>query len=370
MKLAMQGARLRPLLENAAALAPGLHKRPALESTRLSVRDDGSVVIAASNTRESIQLKAIAHKYDPGEVFLPSENLLRLVKEAKEQLVTITWNGKSLKAKVRWGRSTATLPTEAPGSLPEIKTFDEKRGYVTMKGTTFTEVMKRTAFAVQTDFTQRAMHGVSVEIREGNLTTAATDGMRFSLVEAAGLAGSDPKFSLTALVPPLKPKLLSAFVGEGDIDLQVSGSFLHARGERGEMAWTMLQGEFPDWRGHVPKTAPRGMTLDRKTMLSMLKQAGLLKVTGSTTHRFTLDADKMLMETSAGVEGGVAASIEIPWPHAKLEIGLDPKFMEEGLAAMGNEKVWVGFDSDRTPVVMREDHEDFDYIYCVVPRLS
>ena len=93
MKLVMQGDRLRPLLENAAALAPGTGKRPSLECTRLSVEADGSVVVAASNTKESIRLKSTAHKWQEGSVFLPSENLLRLVKAAKSELVTISWNG-------------------------------------------------------------------------------------------------------------------------------------------------------------------------------------------------------------------------------------------------------------------------------------
>ncbi len=44
--------------------------------------------------------------------------------------------------------------------------------------------------------------------------------------------------------------------------------------------------------------------------------------------------------------------------------------MEDGLAAMETENVWMGFDSNRKPVVMREDHEDFTYTYCVVPRLA
>jgi DNA polymerase-3 subunit beta len=376
MRVKIAADKLRPLVETAAGLAPGTGKRPQLECSRLMVSTDGELTVAASNTHESVCLKVAIEEGDPGSVFLPSVNLQRIVKEVikvarlkkDEGFLEIRWNGKNLKADLLWRGAKAQLPTEPIDSLPAFEPFDESTGFVTLPAKLFTGLFKRMTFAVQTDFTKRAMHGVQIRASNGKLVSAATDGMRFSLLQA-DIAKSE--HVIDAIIPPIGNKTLLRLSADGDqVDLQITDSTLRARGKLGEMSWTRVAGDFPDWEGHVPTTQPKNMDLDRKTMIAMLKQAGLLKVVGSTTHRFTLENNRMEMAAVSGVEGSVNAHMDIPWPHPKLEIGLDPKFLEEGLAAMDSAEVWVGFDHSQAHAVFREKTDEFSYIYVVVPRLS
>jgi len=368
MKLIAPADALRPAIEACAEIADKTGKRPVYAATRIDC-DGSAVKFSAMNGTESLQLN-VSDRIDPtsvGSVFLPSANLARIVKDAKKDTICLQWNGKSLHATLDYGTSRLKLPVEPPENLPPIVSFNPAKPFFTLTASALTSLFKRTTIAVQTDFTNRSLHGVCIRTDGATLKMASTDGRRFALVTATVENPDDAAFD--TLAPPPGPKLLArvAGAGEDEVKVQATPSLLIVNGPSGQMSWRLISGKFPDYEGHVPLTAPFTMTLNRKDLLETLERHQLIKSVSSIKHRLTFTAGNLEMFSSAGVDGETTVNLELPWVWDDFVIHLDPGLVTAGLAAMSSEEITFGVDTPKTPVVFREIGKPFDCLYMVVP---
>jgi DNA polymerase-3 subunit beta len=367
MKLTIAAETLRPAVEAAAGLAPKSNKIPQLECVRIDATPDITVVSAA-NLVESIRLNLPAgSSVTPGPVFVPSENLLRVVKEAKKEDVTIEWDEKKLHASVKFGWVKVKLPTESPENQRTFKRFDGKKDHAVVPGAALSALIKRTAFSVQKDFTSRTLGGISVKIGTDKIELAATDGRRMAVArQAVENTGKETN----AVVPVITPKLIGKLIDDGDpLNVQLTGNVLIIHGTKGEMTHRLISGTFPPYEAHLPWTSPHEITVDRKTLQAVLKKASLLKVAGGIEAVFTITKDSFAMTATAQIEGAVADQMEIEWPHADVTINLDHTFMEDALKSMTSEKVVIGAEARDKPFILRELTEGIEAVNVILPKV-
>jgi DNA polymerase-3 subunit beta len=369
MKFTAPAASLRPLIEAAAELAPGSGKIPQLEATKLEVSDPDHLVVSASNLVEAIRLNlAPVTKVMPGAVFVPSINLLRVIKEAKKEDVTIAWNGKSLHASVSWAGTKVKLPTEPPENQRAFKRFNAKKPFATVPASAFSDLVKRTAFAVQSDFASRTLGGVSVKVKTDALELAATDGRRLAVARKA-IPGAG--HFTEAVVSPMPPKVIDRLHAEGEsVDVQLLGPVLAIRGSVGETARRLLSGHFPDYEAHVPWTMPREIRVKRKDLIALVKKANLLKVAGGINTYFQFEDNILHMEAVASVEGSTEAAMGIDWPHPKVRINLDHTFIDQALKSMSSDEVILGIESGEAQFTIREESTVYEVINVIMPKVG
>jgi DNA polymerase III sliding clamp (beta) subunit (PCNA family) len=369
MKLIAPAGDLRPFIEACADIAPKKNKRPVLEATLITA-DATGVTFNATNLHDTVWLRT--EKIVPmkvGQVLLPSANLLRVIKEAGKEDISISWNGESLKATLAWGKSRIQLPVELPTSFPVIDRFDEKQGFIKLTASALTGHLKRTSFATQVAFTARALHGINVVVKGIAIAFAATDGMRFALVEAE--CENPDAIALDAIIPPVKLKQLRRLheVGENKLDVQATSSWLRIRGPNGELAWRLIAGVFPKWEGYVPRKVPKEMSVNRKALHGVVSAHKVVKSSLSKDYRIDLTDGNFKLTARAGIDGDMESELGCPWTHGDFAISLDPEFLEQGLNVMALDEIVFGVGSVRDPVLMREHTPDFTYIYSVVPRV-
>jgi DNA polymerase III sliding clamp (beta) subunit (PCNA family) len=370
MRLTATATKLKPFIDASAKLAPQTGKRPQLECTRIDVRGDRAV-FSATNLIETVRLiYSDEMTGEDGSVYLPSVNLQRVIREAKREEVTIEWNGKAQKATATFGAVRVALPVEPPDNLPVIPGFSDKDPFVTLLASAMAGTLARTTFAVQANFMARALAGVSLKIRRGQLEAAATDGTAIAIVRVDVV---NPTMLVTdALLPPISHEAIARIAADkkANVDLQLTGGTLHLRGPGGELTWRLRTGQFPDYDGHVPERLAKAVEIPRRDLLSLLDKAHLLKVVTLPDYTFTVRRGELELLASAGIDGSVRAALEIEWPWPSLEISLDPGLLEVAVKAMDADMVSVGFESPEQPVLLREVTTLFDNRYAVSPRFK
>lgn len=364
MKIIAHSETLKPACKAAASLAPGTGKIPQLECVRIDVTEK-ETEISCSNMTESLRLKLDVGG-EPGSVFVPAVNLMRTIKEAKKQDVTISWDGEKLYAKVKFGRTTVKLPTEDPNNQRVMRRFDPDKKFTSMPGADLSALIKRTAFSVQTDFASRTLGGVSVQVTADKLELAATDGRRMAVaikeVETEGKPTS-------AIIPPMTTKSLLALFNEGEaLHLQVAGNALVFHGSKGEVTKRLISGKFPPYQSHVPWTSPYETKINRKEFIDLLKLASLLKVAGGVEAVFTFADNELQLAVSALVEGVMTSSMAIDWPHPEVKINLEHTFVDEALKSVESEEVIIGLEASLRPLTIREITDDMKVISFVLPK--
>lgn len=371
MRFRAPATKLKPFVNATASLAPGSGKRPQLECTRIDVLGN-KAIFSATNLSETVRLAFSDDEMvgEDGSVYLPSVNLQRIVREAKREDVEISWNGKSQKALVRFGAVRVSLPIEPPDNLPNIPKFDAKLPFVTLKGSALAGTLARTVFAVQGNFMARALAGVSMKIKPGQLEAAATDGTAIAVVRTAIVNPS--AITASAILPPISHKtvLWICADAEATVDLQFTEGSLRLRGPDGELTWRLLTGQFPDYEGHVPESLPMTVEVDRRKLLLLLDKARLLKITSLPEYVFTARRGELEMVASAGTDGTVCASMEIDWPWDELTMSLDPALLEVAVKAMKTDTISFGFEAGDQPVLLRESGADLENRYAVSPRFK
>lgn len=369
MQLTIPAPLLRRPLEACAEIADKSGKRPVYAATRIDV-EDGAIVCSATNSRESVVLRESGEidAMSNGSVFLPSENLLRIVKAAKKESLTITWPESKPQAKLNYGSTWMKLPVEPPKNLPPIIGFNENLPSFRMPAAALTSLFQRAVVSIQTDFTNRALHGVCLRTQDDTVFMAATDGRRFSLVSmpVEGLDG----VNVDILVPPPSMSRLRRLYDESDdahIEIQASSARVCMRGPKGELSWRLIDGRFPDYEGHIPLVSAREMTLDRRALIDLLEQHAVIKTAGGMKHKLTFDDGRVRMDSSAGIDGAVSVSAEVPWEWEEIVVYLDPALVVDGLKVMRSKEVVMGIDSAQLPVLFKEVGTEHDYRYMVVP---
>ena len=355
-------------MEACASIADKSGKRPVYAATRIDI-EDGVATFSATNGNESIRVQ-LAAGLDPGSegsVFLPSENLLRAIKDAKKCEFAIKWNGKTQRATIDYAGARLRLPTEPPGNLPPIHGFSESRPSIKLQASALTGLFKRTVCAVQTDFTNRSLHGVCMRVKGTKLVMAATDGKKFSLVSYE--IENPREAALDVLVPPPNPKQVATLFSlpEEWMEVQSTVSKFTLRGPLGDMSWRTIAGTFPDYEGHIPLTSARELTVDRLALIEVLERHTVIQTSGGMKHKVTFREGEMEVHSESSVDGGLTATLGVPWTWEDMVIFLDPILACEGLKAMSSKDVLVGIDSPDQPLSFKEPDGDFNFRYMVVP---
>lgn len=354
-------------MEACAAIADKTGKRPVYAAVRIDI-EGGVATFAATNGQQSIRVQ-LAQGIEPGSegsVFLPSQNLLRMVKDAKKETFTVEWDGKKSMATIRYGENRLRLPIEPPENLPPIQTLNPKRPVVKLQASALTGLFRRTICAVQTDFTNRSLHGVCLRTKGDQIVMAATDGMRFSLIKNKIENPKDAK--LDTLVPPPSLKHIDTLYHHADdwMEIQATHSLFLVKGPAGEMSWRTIVGDFPDYEGHIPLTNMREMVVNRKALIEVCERHGVIQTVASMKHKLTLTKDRATFFSQAGVDGEVAATMKFPWEWEDMVVHLNPQLVVDGLSSMDAEEVLVGIDNPVSPLSFKEQG-GFDFRYMVVP---
>ena len=368
MKVTLPAATLRPAIQAAANLAPKSGKIPQLECVRIDATEDVTV-ISAANLVESIRLNLPAgDDVAIGAVFVPSENLLRAIKEAKKEDVTIEWDGKKLHAQVRFGSTKVKLPTESPENQRTFKRFNDKKPCAIVLGSDLSALIKRTAFSVQKDFSSRTLGGISVKITGGKIELAATDGRRMAVARKMSSMGGD---ETEAVVPVMTPKLIDTLIDEGDpVSVQIASNVLIIKGPHGETTQRLISGQFPPYEAHTPWTSPQEIEVDRKEFLGLLKKASLLKVAGGIEAVFVVTKEFLQMTATAQIEGSITDAIPIEWPHDDVQINLEHTFLQDALKSMTSDRLVIGVEAADKPFIMRELTEGIEAVNVILPKVS
>ena len=371
MKYTSPAPRLLKAIQAAAALAPGTGKRFQIESTLLTVTDVGALEVQATDMADSFWFRVDPvpnTPFTPGKLFLGSANLSRAIKEAGKADVTIETVG-DYGALISWGTTKVKLPAEMVEDAPPVKRFNPADPTVQLPASGLIALLKRVNFATSTDFKNRSMAFVRIEVKPKGLRLGATDGARIASVEID--LDKDAAYVSTAYVMPIKPARIKLLVDGDDkvtIKLRVTPEIITLVTDSAEMTVRTGHAQWPDFDIDKQLTNAKAVTIPTADMKKLLNGADLLKVKGETTCEFKLTANALEMDAIATVEGAVNSQIPVEWKYDPFTIRLDPSFLWDAVNACDADQVELSFDTNQQPAKLREAEGNRLYLYALGAR--
>jgi DNA polymerase III subunit beta len=245
-----------------------------------------------------------------------------------------------------------------------------------MKAEEFALTVAQVARAASADDARPVLTGVSLEAGTDSLTAAATDSYRLAVRTVPWEQGAD----LTVLVPrrALDEARRSAEQLGGEVRLMLEPSQVtFAFGDR-RITTRLIEGMFPDFRQLIPAGHDRRLVVDRMELAEVVRRVSVVGETNTTATPVTLHLteDTVRVTAGSGEVGEAEESLAGRLEGEPLTIAFNPRYLADGLDAVGGEQVALEFRDELKPAVLRPspdnagDGEDVaagDFLYLLMP---
>lgn len=338
MKFAIQQEDLQKALDVVAGVVPGKTTLPILTCILMEA-DKNGLMLSATNLDISILMRtAKVDVQAPGKVAVPASKLVNFTRSLSPGEVVVELKGSRLS--VRSGKASLEEVCMNAQEYPALPQTAPGEG-LTIAGSTLTEMVAETSYAVSRDETRPALMGILWEVAPESLTMVATDAHRLArslrhltwdvpanrnlIVDTAGLRHL-PR--LVAQAGDSEP--VEVFLGENQLSFRCGPSVLHTR---------LLEGPFPDYRAVLPANNDKLLVVDREALALAIRRVSI--TADRITSQIRLGVEKNRLElTAKGTDGSHAEDeIAVAYDGDAMEIGFNYNYLQDILKNVRSESV-------------------------------
>jgi len=360
---------LSELKTAAAALGRVVPARPVEGSRYQYVRLRLSAGEAVLTTTDSqlwleVSLSAVSASgpEDMGEhdVLLPGRLFCDLVSRLPGEILQLELEENQVK--VEAGGSVFLLNTAVSEQFPELP--EPEGSSLEVPVALLRDCVRRVVVCASSDSTRGALCGVRMQLEDGALEMAATDGYTLARTKVA-FPGSEA----VALTVPVNGMQEMVKLPAETLKLTFSQSYLLAEGCRYRLAMRLLDGHYPNYRRLLPgadfqpKTKAR---LTRKNLAEALFRLELVAKQAKNILRLELN-DGLVLSTTAPDLGSATESVSAQVEGSPITVGVDLRYLSRFLGVAGDEiEVWL--TASNQPLFWKTN-ADSEYLYLLMPIL-
>ena len=231
------------------------------------------------------------------------------------------------------------------------------------------DAVTRTLIATGEDALRPVMNGIFFDIKEDGLTIVASDGHKLScnklLNTKAEKAG--------AFIVPKKPSTLLRNIlnkTEEDVAINFDGRNAEIKTSDFEMTCRLIEGRFPNYASVIPKDNPNTITVNRESMIAVLRRVLIFSSAASPSVKIRLEPSKMIL-TAQNTDFSMSAeeSLICDYAGSPLSIGFKGPFLLDLINNLQGEEIIIRLaDASRAGIILpAEQKEGEDVLMLLMP---
>lgn len=375
MKFSVERDVLADAVAWAARSLPLRPSAPVLAGLLVDATADG-LVLSAFDYETSARATLSAEVSAEGAALVSGRLLADICRSLPAKPVQMVLDGSRVSLTCGAARFTLqTLPVEDYPSLPAMPTAAG-----TVPSDLFAHAVGQAVTAAGRDDMLPVLTGVRLEIEGETVALLATDRFRLSHRELTWNPAT-PGESLAALVPAKVLSDTAKSLTSGDqvtIALSASGTGegiigFEGTGPGGVRRTTtrLLDGEFPKVRALFPAEHTTVATVDKAALIESVKRVALVAERNSAVQ-LTFADGQLTLDAGSGDEAQASEALPAVIDGAEIATGFNPHFLLDGLSAIDESVVELGFTLASKPVVIKgsgaDDGESPGFRYLLMPR--
>src|SRR5208337_650901 len=313
----------RSVLLGGLNLAQGIVERrntvPILGNVLIDAKP-AAVTIAATDLEVGMRTELACECGQPGTVTLNAHKLFEIVRETEAGEVSLRTLENDW-VEIKCGRARFKMMSLDPRSFPAMPSSTERpepaagaapRAELSIGAKVLTTMIDKTIFAVSPDETRYNLSGVYLESPQPDtVRMAATDGHRLSMIDRQA-----PGFSMQggAILPRKGLAELRRLLdsdGETAVVLAVEAQLAWLLQGRTEISMRRVEGEFPDYRGVIPKDSKYQIAVARDALLAAIKRAAIFSSERYHGVRLALSSGSMTVSSTSPELGEASETIDV-----------------------------------------------------------
>jgi DNA polymerase-3 subunit beta len=337
---------------------------------------NGALSLSATDLEVGIRTQ-VACSGKEKSLTLNARKLFEIVREGEGGEVTLTaldgdWvELKCGRAKFKMmgldPRSFPAMPSQSTGKEATLAKKQLKAELV-IPATVLASMIDKTLFAVSPDEARYNLSGVYVEASGADSARmVATDGHRLAMVER-----EVPGFKMEggAIIPRKGLAELRKILdqnGDAEVRLTLEGQLAYLKRGTTEVSMRLVEGEFPDYRGVIPKQSKYKIGVARDPLLAAIKRAAIFSSERYHGVKFALSAGTLTVSSTSPETGEASESLDVDFKNDEFAIGFNASYVQQvlGVIPTGSD-VELGLSDDVSPGVIRTP-ADGQYTYVVMP---
>jgi DNA polymerase III subunit beta len=369
----------RVSLLNSLSLVQGIVERrntvPILGHVLLEP-DGTKLRLSATDLEVGIRSEAPCEATSKGSLTLNARKLFEIVREAEGERVEL----KSLDndwVEIKCGRARFKMMGLDPRSFPAMPSKSEKstdaarktaKGELKVMAPVLAAMIDKTLFAVSPDEARYNLSGVFIESPgPGSLRMVATDGHRLAMVDR-----EVPGFSMQGgTIIPRKGlaelrKLLDQ-AGDAQVELAIDSQLAWLRRGATEVSMRLVEGEFPDYRGVIPKESRYRISIVREALASAIKRAAIFSNERYHGVKLSFATDSLTVSSTSPDMGEASETMDIEFKGDEFSVGFNASYVQQVLSVLAAEtEAVLGLSDEVSPGVITTP-SDSGYQYVVMP---
>jgi DNA polymerase-3 subunit beta len=258
-----------------------------------------------------------------------------------------------------------TIPAHEFPKLPE-----PAEDTVELDAQAFADALRQVVSAASNDESRPILTGVLMAAEEGSLRLVATDSYRLAVRDLPGTSVLAEGQSV--LVPSHALKELARLLGEAEtVTLRLGerdASFeVAAVGELGpvRLMTRLIEGEFPNYRGLIPKTQPNRLTVGRDALLDALRRVRLL-AREATPVRLVMKPDSLELLAVTQDVGQAHEELDGKFEGNELTVAFNPEYLIAGIEVTPGDEITLETIDALKPALVRS-LEGSEFLYLLMP---
>ena len=371
MKIRIARDELLTGLQRVQGVVEKRNTMPALSNILLETKQDG-VELVATDLEIGIRGHYKAEVLEPGSVSVSARKLFEILREMPDSEIAITTQDNNW-VQIHAGKIQFKIVGLPGADFPALPTV-EREGRVSISGSGFASLIRKTMFAVGDNDARYILNGLLITLVSNDkkvmMRLVGTDGHRLAVAESelAQDAVSEMPKEIRAIIPRKAAqemrRLLEEEAGEpllgftkNLVTFQRSGVFLTSR---------VMEGTYPNYQQVIPKDNTKKATVDRAALESALRRVAVLSRDKTNAVRLTLDAEMLTLYSSNPDLGEATEELPVQYRGESLTTGFNARYFLDALAAMDSEIVHLEMKSALSPCVLKPEG-DPGFLCVVMP---
>ena len=371
MKIRIARDELLTGLQRVQGVVEKRNTMPALSNILLETKQDG-VELVATDLEIGIRGHYKAEVLEPGSVSVSARKLFEILREMPDSEITVTTQENNW-VQIQAGKIQFKIVGLPGTDFPALPTV-EREGRVSISGSGFASLIRKTMFAVGDNDARYILNGLLITLVSSDkkvmMRLVGTDGHRLAVAESelAQDAVSEMPKEIRAIIPRKAAqemrRLLEEEAGEpllgftkNLVTFQRSGVFLTSR---------VMEGTYPNYQQVIPKDNTKKATVDRAALEGALRRVAVLSRDKTNAVRLTLDAEMLTLYSSNPDLGEATEELPVQYRGESLTTGFNARYFLDALAAMDSEIVHLEMKSALSPCVLKPEG-DPGFLCVVMP---
>jgi DNA polymerase-3 subunit beta len=368
----------RQSLMNGLALVQGIVERrntvPILGHVLIEPEAQ-SIRLAATDLEVGISTQVPCKSGKEKSLTLNARKLFEIVRETEGDEFSINSLDNDW-VELKCGRSRFKMMGLDPRSFPAMPSQSTKadaprksvKAALTISASVLAAMIDKTIFAVSPDEARYNLSGVYLEAHDaGKARMVATDGHRLSMIDRVvpgfAMEGGTiiPRKGLTEL-----RKLLDQG-GDAEAKLLLDGQLASLKRGPTEVSMRLVEGEFPDYRGVVPKQTKYRIKVGRDALQASIKRAAIFSNERYHGVKLALASGALTVSSTSPEMGEASETIDVDYHGDEFAVGFNAAYLLQALSVIPAEsEIDLGLSDEASPGLLRTP-SDSEFSYVVMP---